>query len=109
MGSTLTGKNFLIRRKFFPVRDDLMKEEEKNESTCSRLSLPAILSIRHIHLMRLGVYLGKLYILILYSQVWSSSAGQTHNPPSDLVMKGQTWFTDDEMKTVLIKDEEVGY
>lgn len=41
-----------------------------------------------------------------YVTVWSSSAGQTHNPPSDLVMKGQTWFTGDEMKTVLIKDEE---
>ena len=40
-------------------------------------------------------------------QVWSSDAGQTHSPPSDLVMKGQTWFVADEMKTVLLKDDLV--
>lgn len=40
-----------------------------------------------------------------YVTVWSSDAGQTHSPPSDLVMKGQTWFTADEMKTVLLKDD----
>ncbi|XP_052280565.1 lamin Dm0-like [Dreissena polymorpha] len=38
--------------------------------------------------------------------VWSSNAGQTHNPPSDLVMKGQQWFVADEMKTVLMHDEQ---
>jgi len=34
--------------------------------------------------------------------VWSSDSGETHNPPSDLVMKGQRWFTGDSMKTELI-------
>lgn len=33
--------------------------------------------------------------------VWSSDSGETHNPPSDLVMKGQRWFTGDSMKTEL--------
>ena len=41
-------------------------------------------------------------------QVWSSDAGQTHSPPSDLVMKGQSWFVADQMKTVLLKDDAVG-
>lgn len=39
-------------------------------------------------------------------KIWSSDAGQTHDPPTDLVMKGQRWFTGDEMKTVLIQDDE---
>ncbi|XP_053405526.1 prelamin-A/C-like [Mercenaria mercenaria] len=38
--------------------------------------------------------------------VWSSNAGQTHSPPTDLVMKGQQWFTDDEMKTTLLHDDQ---
>lgn len=34
--------------------------------------------------------------------VWSSDAGtQIHNPPSDIVMKSQTWFTADNMTTIL--------
>ncbi|KAJ8304166.1 hypothetical protein KUTeg_017749 [Tegillarca granosa] len=37
--------------------------------------------------------------------VWSSGVGQTHNPPNDLVMKGSRWFTDDEMKTILINSD----
>lgn len=40
-----------------------------------------------------------------YITVWSSDAGQTHNPPTDLVMKGQSWFVADQMKTVLLKDD----
>lgn len=38
--------------------------------------------------------------------IWSSNAGQTHNPPTDLVMKGQQWFTGDDMKTLLLQDDE---
>ncbi|XP_052794876.1 lamin-B1-like [Mya arenaria] len=38
--------------------------------------------------------------------VWSSNAGQTHSPPTDLVMKGQQWFTAEEMKTVLLHEDQ---
>jgi lamin B len=34
--------------------------------------------------------------------VWSSDSGEAHNPPSDLVMKGQRWFTGDSMVTELL-------
>lgn len=34
--------------------------------------------------------------------VWSSDAGQTHEPPSNLVMKGQKWFVGDAMSTVIL-------
>ncbi|XP_066998501.1 lamin-C isoform X2 [Anabrus simplex] len=34
--------------------------------------------------------------------VWSSDAGQTHDPPSNLVMKGQKWFVADTMTTTLL-------
>lgn len=41
--------------------------------------------------------------------IWSSDAEQTHSPPSNLVMKDQTWHSADEMKTTLLdtKGEEV--
>ncbi|XP_071118267.1 lamin Dm0-like [Haliotis cracherodii] len=40
--------------------------------------------------------------------VWSSDTETTHDPPSDLVMKGQRWFISDTMKTVIVsKQEEV--
>lgn len=41
--------------------------------------------------------------------IWSSDAEQTHSPPSNLVMKEQTWHSADEMKTTLLdnKGEEV--
>lgn len=38
--------------------------------------------------------------------VWSSDSGTTHNPPSDLVMKGKRWIVGDEMKTVLTDSED---
>lgn len=38
--------------------------------------------------------------------VWSSDAGQTHNPPTDIVMKGKRWFVGDEMKSVLVDPED---
>ncbi|PVD37822.1 hypothetical protein C0Q70_00424 [Pomacea canaliculata] len=38
--------------------------------------------------------------------VWSSDSNATHNPPSDVVMKGKRWFVGDEMKTVLTDNEE---
>lgn len=34
--------------------------------------------------------------------IWSSDAEQTHTPPSNLVMKEQTWHLADEMKTTLL-------
>ena len=46
--------------------------------------------------------------VFVFCQVWSSGSGTTHSPPTDLVMKSQTWFTADKMNTVLVnKDEEV--
>lgn len=37
--------------------------------------------------------------------VWSSDAGtQIHNPPSDIVMKSQTWFTADAITTLLFNN-----
>ncbi|KAH9415484.1 hypothetical protein DERP_010340 [Dermatophagoides pteronyssinus] len=42
--------------------------------------------------------------------IWSSDAGtQIHNPPTDIVMKSQTWFTADTMSTTLFNNnnEEV--
>ncbi|XP_014670911.1 PREDICTED: lamin Dm0-like [Priapulus caudatus] len=43
--------------------------------------------------------------------VWSSDVKDvTHNPPSDLVMKNQKWYSGESMKTILIdsEGEEVG-
>lgn len=34
--------------------------------------------------------------------VWSAESDQTHNPPTDLVMKSQKWFVADSMKTTLL-------
>jgi lamin B len=44
-----------------------------------------------------------------YVTVWSSDTTQQHSPPDNLVMKGQAWFTGDEMKTTLVdqKGEEM--
>nr|CAD7453063.1 unnamed protein product [Timema tahoe] len=41
--------------------------------------------------------------------VWSSDAGQTHEPPTNIVMKSQRWFVADNMTTTLINSsaEEV--
>ena len=38
----------------------------------------------------------------MFIQIWSSGANQTHSPPSNLVMKDQSWYSGDEMKTVLL-------
>lgn len=41
--------------------------------------------------------------------VWSADIGATHEPPSNIVMKGQKWFTSDNMTTTLLNnDGEVG-
>ncbi|XP_033210666.1 lamin Dm0-like isoform X2 [Belonocnema kinseyi] len=37
--------------------------------------------------------------------VWSSDIGATHELPSNIVMKGQKWFTADSMTTVLLNNE----
>lgn len=37
--------------------------------------------------------------------VWSSDLGQTHEPPSTIVMKGQKWFAGDNMTTQLVNGE----
>ncbi|KAJ4447794.1 hypothetical protein ANN_09802, partial [Periplaneta americana] len=34
--------------------------------------------------------------------VWSSDSGQTHEPPSNIVLKGQKWFVADTMSTTLL-------
>lgn len=44
-----------------------------------------------------------------YITIWSSDSGQDHEPPSNLVMKGQRWFVADNMSTSIINNngEEV--
>ncbi|XP_020289513.1 lamin-C-like isoform X2 [Pseudomyrmex gracilis] len=37
--------------------------------------------------------------------VWSADIGATHEPPSNIVMKGQKWFIADNMTTTLINNE----
>ncbi|OXU27516.1 hypothetical protein TSAR_010880 [Trichomalopsis sarcophagae] len=37
--------------------------------------------------------------------VWSADIGATHEPPTNIVMKGQKWFTGDNMTTTLINNE----
>ena len=34
--------------------------------------------------------------------IWSAASKKEHNPPSDLLMKSQNWFTAEEMATVLL-------
>ncbi|KDR19813.1 lamin Dm0-like [Zootermopsis nevadensis] len=36
--------------------------------------------------------------------VWSSDLGQTHEPPYNIVMKGQKWFVADSMTTTLLNN-----
>ena len=53
-----------------------------------------------------------IYIYIFFSpfvfKVWSSDSDTTHNPPTDLVMKGKRWFVSGDMTTALINaDDEV--
>ncbi|XP_054712163.1 lamin Dm0-like [Uloborus diversus] len=36
--------------------------------------------------------------------IWSSDAGASHNPPTDLVMRGQKWFTSETMSSVLLNN-----
>jgi len=36
--------------------------------------------------------------------VWSSDSGQTHEPPYNIVMKGQKWFVADTMSTTLFNN-----
>lgn len=37
--------------------------------------------------------------------VWSSDLGKEHEPPSNLVMKGQRWFVSDNMTTTILNSE----
>ena len=37
--------------------------------------------------------------------VWSSDVGATHEPPTNIVMKGQKWFVADNMTTTLLNNE----
>ncbi|XP_023212196.1 lamin Dm0-like, partial [Centruroides sculpturatus] len=39
-----------------------------------------------------------------YVTVWSAESGASHNPPSDIVMKGQTWFVGEDMITTLMNN-----
>ncbi|KAK2151165.1 hypothetical protein LSH36_374g07032 [Paralvinella palmiformis] len=39
-----------------------------------------------------------------YVTVWSADQSVTHSPPSDLLMKGQTWIKNDVMKVVLVNN-----
>jgi len=40
-----------------------------------------------------------------YVTVWSSDTETTHSPPDDLVMKGQRWFTADNMSSALLDNK----
>ena len=42
------------------------------------------------------------FVLYLFEQVWSSDSDKTHSPPTDILMKGQTWFAGETMKTTLL-------
>lgn len=37
--------------------------------------------------------------------VWSSDVGQTHEPPNNIVMKGQKWFVGENMTTTLLNNQ----
>ncbi|XP_043686576.1 lamin Dm0-like isoform X2 [Vespula pensylvanica] len=37
--------------------------------------------------------------------VWSADIGATHEPPSNIVMKGQKWFIAENMTTILLNNE----
>lgn len=37
--------------------------------------------------------------------VWSADIGATHEPPSNVVMKGQKWFVADNMTTILLNND----
>jgi lamin B len=37
--------------------------------------------------------------------IWSSDSGATHEPPSNIVMKGQRFFVGDNMSTHLVNSE----
>lgn len=38
--------------------------------------------------------------------VWSADVGAEHDPPRDIVMKGQKWFVADSFTTALINNEQ---
>lgn len=40
-----------------------------------------------------------------YTTVWSAKTDTTHNPPTDLVMKGQNWLTGDSISTCLLSNQ----
>ncbi len=40
-----------------------------------------------------------------YVTVWSSDVDATHQPPHDLVMKGQRWFVADNMTSTLLDNK----
>lgn len=37
--------------------------------------------------------------------VWSADIGASHEPPTNLVMKGQKWFVADNMSTTLLNSD----
>lgn len=37
--------------------------------------------------------------------IWSSDSGVNHDPPANIVMKQQKWFTGDNIKTQLLNAE----
>lgn len=39
-----------------------------------------------------------------YVTIWSSDSGQDHEPPTNLVMKGQRWFVADNMTTTILNN-----
>lgn len=38
--------------------------------------------------------------------VWSADSGATHEPPRDIVMKGQKWFVADNITTTLFNNDQ---
>lgn len=38
--------------------------------------------------------------------VWSADAGVDHDPPRDIVMKGQKWFVADSFTTTLLNNDQ---
>lgn len=52
--------------------------------------------------LRVKVFVCRCNAPLFDVQIWSSDAEQTHTPPSNLVMKEQTWPLADDMKTTLV-------
>ncbi|XP_040065015.1 lamin-L(I)-like [Ixodes scapularis] len=61
-------------------------------------------TLRNVELRNRAMTLSEFlnFLTPLYENVWSSDAGATHSPPSDLVMRNQQWPHGEQMSTALL-------